>query len=274
MDDLAVGRVFRAARVKRHWRQDDVAGAAGVSRATVSKLERGQLGNVQLGTIRAVGAAIGIRVATELRGPGAELDRLLGAHHSAMHEAAARGFASLPDWVTLPEVTFSFFGERGAIDILAWHAPTRSLLVIELKTELVDVQETVGTLDRKVRLAGQVARVRGWEPLTVSAWLLIAESPTNRRRVDAHAAMLRSRFPADGRAMGRWLQAPAGAVAAMSFLSGAPRGSARRQFAPVRRVHRPRSRSATAVPDSDAPRVSVTRPFSPAAAVSAHPEVV
>jgi transcriptional regulator with XRE-family HTH domain len=168
MEDLAVGRVFRAARVRRRWRQDDVAAAAGVSRATVSRLERGRLENVQIGTIRAVGGALGIRVSTELRGSGAELDRLLGAHHSAMHEEVARDFAPLPDWTTVPEVTFSFFGERGAIDILAWHAPTRSLLVIELKTELVDIQETVGTLDRKVRLATKIARDRGWEPLTVS----------------------------------------------------------------------------------------------------------
>jgi transcriptional regulator with XRE-family HTH domain len=246
MDDLAVGRVFRAARVRRRWRQDDVASVAGVSRATVSKLERGRLENVQLGTIRAVGAAIGIRVSIELRGAGSELDVLRGAHHSAMHEEAARLFAGLPDWVAVPEVTISIYGERGAIDILAWHAPTRSLLVIELKTELVDVQETVGTLDRKVRLAGQVARDRGWDPLTVSTWLLVAESPTNRRRVDGHSAMLRSRLPADGRAMAAWLRRPAGSIASMSFLSGAPRGSARRQFAPVRRVHRPRPRTGSA----------------------------
>ncbi len=51
-----------------------------------------------------------------------------------------------------------------SIDILAWHAASRSLLVIELKTELVDVQETVGTLDRKRRLAAQVAAERGWKP--------------------------------------------------------------------------------------------------------------
>ena len=61
-----------------------------------------------------------------------------------MHEELARLFAGLPDWVAVPEVTFSIYGERGAIDILAWHEPTRSLLVIELKTELVDIQETSG----------------------------------------------------------------------------------------------------------------------------------
>lgn len=36
----------------------------------------------------------------------------------------------------MPEVSFSIYGQRGVIDILAWHAATRSLLVIELKTEM------------------------------------------------------------------------------------------------------------------------------------------
>ena len=94
-----------------------------------------------------------------------------------MHEELARLFDALPDWVTAPEVTFAIYGERGAIDILAWHAPTRSLLVIELKTEIVDVQETVGTLDRKRRLAAKVAAERGWAPASISAWLLHRRQP-------------------------------------------------------------------------------------------------
>ena len=49
-------------------------------------------------------------------------------------------------------------GERGVIDILAWHAATRTLLVIELKTEIVDINELMGTVDRKRRLAATVAR--------------------------------------------------------------------------------------------------------------------
>ena len=126
--------------------------------------------------------------------------------------------------------------ERGVIDILAWHAASRTLLVIELKTELVDVQETVGTLDRKRRLAAQVAAERGWKPAAVSVWLVIADSRTNQRRVAAHRAMLRAAYPVDGRTIGRWLQAPSGAIAALSFLPSTRGTSANREFAPVRRV--------------------------------------
>jgi hypothetical protein len=60
------------------------------------------------------------------------------------------------------------------IDILAWH-PTRGvLLVIELKTEVVDVNEMLGTLDRMRRLAQGIARSRGWQPRAVGTWVVIS----------------------------------------------------------------------------------------------------
>jgi hypothetical protein len=141
-----------------------------------------------------------------------------------MHEELARTFAALPDWVAVPEVTFAIYGERGAIDILAWHAPTRSLLVIELKTELVDVQDTVGTLDRKVRLAAKIAAERGWHPATISSWLLIAEGPTNRRRVQAHRSKRsQSSMPRPSTGNAARSISPRGRVAALSFLSSTRR---------------------------------------------------
>ena len=187
MDDLAVGRLLRTVRVRRGWRQEDLARAAGVSRQTVSRVELGRLEGVPLGSLRRVFEAVDVRVIVAARGVRAELPRVAGEHHAAMHEDMARLFGTFDDWAAVPEVTFSVFGERGSVDILAWHARSRSLLVIELKTELVDLQETVSTLDRKVRLAMKIARGRGWEPASVSTWLVIAEARHNRRAVEQHA---------------------------------------------------------------------------------------
>ena len=127
--------------------------------------------------------------------------------------------AELPDWVLAPEVSFSVFGERGVIDILAWHPGRRVLLLIELKTGIADVNEMVGTFDRKRRLARTIARERGWDPLTIGAWVIVATTRTNRRRIEEHRMMLRLAFPSDGRTMAAWLRAPAGPVAALSFWS-------------------------------------------------------
>src|SRR4051794_253417 len=82
-------------------------------------------------------------------------------------------------------------GERGVIDILAWHASSQTLLVIELKTEIVDVNDLMGKADKKRRLAALIGRDRGWKPRSVGLWVIVADSKTNRRRVQSHATTLR-----------------------------------------------------------------------------------
>jgi len=95
----------------------------------------------------------------------------------------------------MPEVSFSIWGERGVVDLLAWHPGRRALLVIELKTELVDVGEMLGTMDRKRRLASTIAAERGWDPATISAWIIIAGGRTNERRVAAFRSTASGRVP-------------------------------------------------------------------------------
>ncbi len=238
MDDAQVGRSIRAVRIRKGWRQDDLAAAAAVSQDAVSRMERGQLGGMTVDSIRAIGTAVGVLMDLTARWQGGELDRLLGWRHSALGDAVARRFASLPGWAIAPEVTFSIYGERGAIDLLAWHAPTRTLLVIELKTEIVDVQELLGVLDRKRRLAPKIGAERGWVPRAVGAWVIVAEGRTNRRRVDAHRAVLRSALPADGRTMQAWLAAPAGPVGALSFWPRTDEARSAKRLDPIRRVRK------------------------------------
>lgn len=228
MDDLRVGAAFRAVRVRRRWRQSDVAARAGVSRAFVSLLERGHLDRVSLATLRQVARVLDLRVDLYARWRGGSLDRMLNARHSQLAESVAVAFAARPAWRIAPEVSFSVYGERGVIDILAFHAASGCLLVIELKTEIVDVNELVGTLDRKHRLALGIARERGWQATTVSRWVIVSRSRTNLRRIDAHRAMLRAAFPDDGRAMRAWLRDPRRPVSALSSWPDATRGSTSR----------------------------------------------
>lgn len=167
--------------------------------------------------LRKIAAGLDIRVDVVARWRGGELDRLVNAAHSSLHESVARWFSGLPGWEIAPEVSFSIFGERGIIDILAWHAASRSLLVIELKTAVVDVQALVGDVDRKRRLARKVASQRGWDAASVSCWVIVVSDRVNERRIAAHRAMLRAAFPIDGLTMRGWLRAPTGAVRALSM---------------------------------------------------------
>lgn len=218
VNDVRVGSAIRAVRLRRGWTQADLARRAGVSAATVSRVELGRLDTVDLGRLRRLAAPLEVRIDLIARWQGADLDRLLNARHSAMHEAVARDFARRPAWAIVPEVSFSIYGERGVVDAVAWHAASGSLLVIELKTAIADVNELLGTLDRKRRLAPRIAAERGWRPRSVSVWLVVAEGRTNRRRVAEHRSTLRSALPIDGRTVSGWLDRPREPLAALSFL--------------------------------------------------------
>lgn len=206
----------------------------------ISRMERGQIGPQSIAQVRAVAAALEIRVDLVPRWRAGDLDRLLNSRHSALHESVARLFRDeLPTWILAPEVSFSIYGERGVIDILAWHPGRRALLVIELKTDLADVNELVGTFDRKRRLARQIALARDWDPITVSAWLIVAASRTNRRRAGAHEAMLGAALPDDGRTIRRWLRDPSRAFNGLSFWTDSRGEAGRRDLRPIRRVRTP-----------------------------------
>ena len=210
MDDQRLGTAIRQVRRRRRWRQVDLAARSGVSPSFISRLERGHVGPQTIDAIRAVASALEIRVDLVPRWRAGDLDRLLNARHSALHESVARWFHdTLPAWTLVPEASFAIYGDRGVIDILAWHSGRRAVLVIELKTDIADVNELLGTFDRKRRVATRVAEERGWDPVSVSAWLIVEDGRTNRRRVEAHATMVRSALPHDGPTIRRWLRDPA-----------------------------------------------------------------
>jgi transcriptional regulator with XRE-family HTH domain len=232
MEDGRFGSAIRVVRHKRGWRQSDLAARAGVSDVTVSRIERGHVDTLSLRTLRSVASALDVRVDLLARWRAGDLDRLLNARHSALHDSVAAWFRdAMPQWELAPEVSFSIFGERGVIDIVAWHPVRRALLIIELKTDIADVNELVGTFDRKRRLASRIAEERGWEPATISGWVIVASGRTNRARIAAHGAMLRAAFPFDGRSVRAWLMDPVGRISALSTWSstrGGPTAPARR----------------------------------------------
>jgi hypothetical protein len=186
-----------------------------------------------LDMIRRVSAALDVRVDLVPRWRAGDLDRLLNAKHSQLHELVARWFTDeLPAWVLAPEVSYAIYAERGVVDIVAWHPGRRAILVIELKTDIVDVNQLIGKVGEKARLIRQIVRERGWDPLTVSSWVIVAAGRTNRARLAAHRSVLRAAFPADGRAVRAWLADPIGSISAMSMWTD----RAARPLTPTRRV--------------------------------------
>jgi hypothetical protein len=96
-----------------------------------------------------------------------EVDRLRDRIHAAMVESVTRGLVA-GGWEIAPESSFNRYGERGSADLLAWHRRPRALLIVEAKSRLWNIQDTLMALDRKRRLLpGEVRRRYGWEPAVV-----------------------------------------------------------------------------------------------------------
>jgi len=231
MDDQQFGSLVRAVRLRLGLRQADLGRMCDVGQTTVSLVERGHWTKLSVDTLRRIAGALDIRVEVLGRWRGGDGDRLLSRRHSELAESVAPGIGSAGGWAIAPEVSFSIYGERGVIDQLCWHAETRHLLVIELKTAFVDVNEMLGTLDRKSRLARTVAATRGLDPRLVSTWLIVSDTTTNRRHARQHQTLLGSRFALDGRSFAAFLRKPAVPATGIAFWphsnSGAPRSAQR-----------------------------------------------
>jgi len=178
-----------------------------MSRGVVAGVEQGRAERVTVLTLERVARPLRARVVCQLDWDGPALDRLLDERHASLVEATI-GLLGVAGWETLPEASFSLAGERGSIDILAWHPAYRALLVVEVKSTIADVQRTLFVLDRKLRLAPRVGTDRGWTSSSVSKLLVVNDDRTSRRRVGTHRAIFGSTFPARGWACRRWLRAP------------------------------------------------------------------
>jgi len=114
-------------------------------------------------------------------------------------------------WELVLEYSFSRYGERGSVDIVGWHPPTRSLLIVEVKSRLWDIQETLMKLDRKRLLVPPLlAADRLWRAERIGAVLALPDSRADRRAFADHATIFAAALPSRGRAVGRWLRRPDG----------------------------------------------------------------
>jgi transcriptional regulator with XRE-family HTH domain len=152
MRDLELGRLVRTLRRRRGWRQVDCASRASVHRSTWSLWERGHVDRMSLAVLRACLDVLEIRLDLVPRWRGADLDRLRDEAHAGL-EAAWKRRLERWGWQVSAEVSFNHYGDRGRVDLLAWHAVNRLLLVVEVRSEVADVQALLGALDVKIRVA-------------------------------------------------------------------------------------------------------------------------
>jgi transcriptional regulator with XRE-family HTH domain len=206
MQDAQIGGVIRALRHRLDWTQEELSRRAKVSRSVIARAEAGMIDRIAMHLLRQVIQALGARMTIGVQWRGELLDQLLDAGHAALAELWQRRLEGW-GWIVHAEVSFNVYGDRGRIDLLAYHPVFRVLLVIEIKTRIADIQALLGPLDIKERLAREVARRFGWDPVVVVPMIVVEESSTCRRRVDAHASLF-ARFGLRGRDAISWLRRP------------------------------------------------------------------
>ena len=195
---------------------------AGVPVRDVSAIETGRASEVRLGRIRAVFGAVDGTARLSTWWHGAAADRLLDERHAGLVESALRVLRHR-GWETAAEVSFSEFGERGSVDILAGYRPTLAVAVGEVKGSVGSMEEMHRLLDVKERLAPGLWRERfGWHPRIVGRVLILPEDRSIRRIVERHAATMATVYPARSREVRAWLQHPDRPLRGIWFLSDLP----------------------------------------------------
>ena len=260
MDDLRIGAWIRAERKRRGLRQSDVAVLAKVGDETVGRIEHGRLDLVTVARVRAVAAVVEVHLqfaARSLR--GASLDRQIDWRHAALVDAVVAELRRL-GWDAIPEWSFNHFGDRGSVDVLAWHPRSEALLNVEVKSEIRDIQATLHALDVKRRVVPALALAElGWKAACVAVVLVVAELATERRRVAKHRATFDAALPARTVDVRRWLQRPADSIRAIWFLSIPAPVGLKQSLGSRERVRRGPARGRTPSRPPNHPVASVAR---------------
>jgi transcriptional regulator with XRE-family HTH domain len=234
MDGRRAGHLIRAVRHELRWRQADLAAAAGVSQKQVSRVELGRLDELTFQALDKVAAAVQVKLTLVATWRGGAGDRLIDQVHASL-VADVAAILSSAGWQIIPEYTFNHFGDRGSVDILPWHATSRTLLIVEVKSRIHDLQDLLARLATKVRVVPAiVARERGWRPTHVARLIVVPGITANRSIVARHRAVFDAAYPARAPEIRRWIQAPISALAGVWFLSGS-RGTTRKRGLRVRR---------------------------------------
>jgi transcriptional regulator with XRE-family HTH domain len=228
---IDIGRQIRRTRRALRRTQRLTGEAVGLSQSAISLIERGRLPGVTLRTLADVCDVLEIHVAWQLRPPwvaGSPAEdagvrvgprgRQVDPAHARCNAYVRRRLERL-GWLVAQEVEITMGRTHGFIDILAFHPPTRTLLIVEIKTELRDIGEVQRTLSWYEREAAAAARGLGWAPGRVQTSLLLLVTRANDDRVAANRELLAQAFPVRSRALARWLADPSREIQAAPALA-------------------------------------------------------
>jgi len=180
---VKLGWTIRELRHAVGWSQRELADRAGVSQSLVSAIETGRVSNVTVETLARLLEAMGARLVIDAIPPflGDRERQRDPVHIQCTNHVVRRLERS--GWMTATEVEIGGDRSRGWIDVLAYHPVTHVLLVIEIKTEILDLGAIERALGWYEREAWTAARRFGWRPSMVVGSLILLATEANESRL-------------------------------------------------------------------------------------------
>jgi len=190
---IQFARLCRETRTMLDVTQLELAEAAGVSRSLIAEIEAGR-GNPSLDVVSRIGDALGLELDLSGRLPINLGPKPRDAVHARCSGYVDRRLRSA-GWQTRREIAVSAGRIHGWIDLLAFDPRSGALLIVEIKTRLDDL----GAIERQIgwyeRCAVDAAFSLGWQPRTVSSWLLMLASEEVDDGLRRYRDVLRVAFP-------------------------------------------------------------------------------
>ncbi len=196
-----------------------MSGRAGISQSVFSRAERGEIADLKIETLGRIAAALGATLVIDLRYQGGLADRLVDRAHAALVDLTV-GVLRSAGWLVEVEFSFNVFGDRGSVDVLGWHAASRTLLIVEVKSRFTDLQAMLLSLGRKLRVIPDlVRRQHGWDAVAVGRIVVASGTAANRSVVERHPSIFAVSLPATAREIRGWILAPVGPIAGVWLVS-------------------------------------------------------
>ena len=201
---MTVARTVRDARRTLGWTQLELGRRSKVSRQMVGLVESGGV-SPSFEVTASLFDALGIEANLVVRIPFlADRQAQRDPVHARCSAYVQRRLESR-GWLVRREIEVVHGRSHGWIDLLAFDPRTRTLLVIEIKTQLDDLGRIERTLAWYERDAWAAARRLGWRPRRAAGWVLLLATTACDDRIRDNRDAVASAFPSRASDMLVWL---------------------------------------------------------------------